>query len=355
MRYLHMNQVSEGMVLGKPLYGIEAEMLLAENVILKEEYIQRMKELGITGVYIKDEFSEEVEIPEIIKPELKFKTMQTLKRLFVGDQHSEQAYEDLQGMLDEIVEQIMGSRDVQVNLIDLKVYDEYTYFHSMNVALYAVVTGCGLGLSKRDLHLLGLAGALHDIGKKFISKEILNKKGRLTKEEFDEIKKHPLLGYHYIRDKFNIPSKACIGILQHHERFDGKGYPGSKVGEEASLFGRILAVSDVYDALLSKRPYHDPILPSEGLEYILANSGLQFDPKVVRAFSKRVATYPLGTEVKLSNDQRGIVVKNYVDFNLRPRVKIFTNSKTPVYIDLKDDKNARNITIVNVIGIEAAV
>lgn len=350
-----MSQVSEGMILGKALYGIGAEMLLAENVPLKKEYIQRIKELGIIGVYIKDEFSEEVEVPEIIKPELKAKTIQALKKLFVADDiggnNTEQAYQNLQRMLDEIVNHVVENKDIQINLLDLKVYDEYTYFHSVNVAVYAIVTGCGLGLSKQDLHLLALAGVLHDIGKKFIPKEILNKKGKLTKEEFEKIKMHSVLGYNYLKNNFNFPSKAYVGVLQHHERFDGKGYPDNRVGEETSLFGRILAVSDVYDALLSKRPYHEPILPSEGLEYILANSGRQFDPQVVLAFSRRVATYPLGTEVELSNGQKGIVVKNYVDFNLRPRIKVFSDSEPPVYIDLKDDRNARNITIINVRGL----
>lgn len=354
MRYVQINRVHAGMILGKTLYGKGGELLLVEDSIIKDEYIHRMEALGIAGVYVKDEFSAEIEIPDVVTPRLKMKAIKTLKCLFLESDKGEvrigKAYEDLRETLSEIVEELIHNQSVQINLMDIKLYNEYTYYHSINVGIISVVTGCGLNLSKEELLDLLLSGVLHDIGKRFVSNDILNKKGRLSAEEFEEIKGHSALGYCYIKENFDVSPKAYVGILQHHERYDGNGYPHKKSGKEISKFGRILAVADVYDALISKRPYHEPILPSDALEYIMANSGTQFDPKVVKAFTNKVATYPLGTEVELSNGQKGIVALNYIDFNLRPKIKIYGNSQEPVYVDLKNDKNARNITITKVGG-----
>lgn len=359
MRYVPLNRVRQGMILGKTLYGLGGEMLLSQNSIIKEEYINKIMVLGIQGLYIKDDFSLEVEIDDIIKPELRMKCIQIVKSFFVEDKKhneksdrkaKEQFESQIKEMLSGVVDSLIHDKAVQINMIDLKNYDEYTYYHCVNVAILAIATGCGMGLNRNDLELLALAGVLHDIGKKFVSVNILNKKGRLTKEEFDEIKKHSANGYYYIKENFMVSAKSYIGILEHHERFDGKGYPNRKEAEKISLFGRILAVVDVYDALISKRSYHEPILPSEAFEYIMAGSGSQFDPLVVRAFSRKVATYPLGTEVKLSNGDMGIVVENYQEFNLRPKIKLYQDSDTPLYIDLKNDISARNITIVGAEG-----
>lgn len=350
MRYIPTEHVKSGMVLGKTLYGTGNRILLSQYSILKEEYISRLQHIGIQGLYIQDDFSSEVEISDIITPQLKNKAVNQIKAMFIdeSDDHKENYKKsiELQEIMSEIVEQILENKEVQVNVIDLKSYDEYTYLHSINVAVLAVVTGFALNLPKEELNFLGIAGILHDIGKRFVSTDILRKPGKLTEDEFKRVKEHSIDGYHYIRENFNIPIKSYGGILDHHERYDGSGYPHKKIGKHISLFGRILAVVDVYDALVSNRPYHKAILPSEAWEYLLGGSGTQFDPQVVQAFSKKIAIYPLGTQVVLSNQMSGIVVKNYSGYNLRPKIKIFTDSDEALYLDLKNDKNNRNITIV---------
>lgn len=350
MRYISTEHVKTGMILGKTIYGIDGKMLLAQYSIIKEEYIKRLNLIGIQGIYIKDDFSAEIEINEIITPELKNEAVRYIKGIFLDQSEDPLEYLkstiNLQELMSQLVEEILGNKEVQVNIIDLKNHDEYTYLHSINVAILAVVTGVALGLSKEELSLLGIAGALHDVGKRFVSKELLNKKGKLTNEEMKLIRNHSIEGYYYVRENFVFPAKSYIGILDHHERYDGSGYPNRKEGNKISLFGRILAVVDVYDALISNRPYHTAILPSEAWEYLLGGSGTQFDPQVVIAFSKKVAIYPLGTEVSLSNNISGIIVENYIGYSLRPKIKIFSDSDTPVYIDLKNDAGCRNITIV---------
>jgi HD-GYP domain-containing protein (c-di-GMP phosphodiesterase class II) len=190
---------------------------------------------------------------------------------------------------------------------------------------------------------------LHDIGKKFTPIEILTKPGSLTTEELNTIKEHPSNGYHFIKKYFpTISATTYVGILQHHERYDGSGYPSGIKGEDITIFGRILAVCDVYDALVSDRPYHNAHLPSEALEFIQGGSGTMFDPNVVLVFSFKIAAYPLGTAVKLSNGEVGIVVENYEEFNTRPKVKILKNKVATHFLNLKSDYEARNITIIGI-------
>jgi len=353
MRYISIDNVKEGMVLGKTLYAGSGQMLLNTNALIKEEYIGRIKGLGYAGIYIKDDFSEGVEIEEIISPEIKVATINKLKDIYVAEAGNNKKalgenIADMKGMVSNIVDDIISNRDVLINVMDLKVYDDYTYFHSINVAVLSVAIGLGIGLNKDTLNALGVSAVLHDIGKKFISKDILEKKEKLTIEEFDIIKEHSQNGYVYIRENFNLSSVSNVAILQHHERYDGTGYPFGKKENDITAFARILAVVDVYDALTSKRPYHEAALPHVALEYIEKEAGKLFDPHVTNIFLKRIAPYPIGMEVELSDGTKGLVVKNYEDEKHRPLIKVITQDKEPVFYDLKNDESLKEVSIVKI-------
>jgi HD-GYP domain-containing protein (c-di-GMP phosphodiesterase class II) len=236
-------------------------------------------------------------------------------------------------------------------MIDLRAYDDYTFYHSVNVGVLSVTVGAALGLNKKQLHNLCLAALLHDIGKVFIPKEIVNKPEKLTDEEFKIIKTHSIKGYEYIREKFDIPVSSYIGVLQHHERYDGTGYPFSIEGNKISMFGKIIAASDVYDALVSSRPYRKAVLPSEAMEYIMGGSGSYFDALIVNTFTQRIAPYPVGTCVLMSDGRCGIVVENYYNCCLRPKIKVVAHYPTkvePYFIDLKNDRTTIDLTIVGI-------
>jgi HD-GYP domain-containing protein (c-di-GMP phosphodiesterase class II) len=353
MRYIPIDNIKPGMVLGKTIFDKNGIKLLNEGNIITSEYLERIVPLGYTGLYIDDELSKELKLDSSFFDTLKNEAIQSLKNIFIASSADSSSYQDelnfLSSSLVRILDEILSNNDIIVNMIDLKIYDDYTYFHSVNVAILALIVGNALKFEKEMLIQLGMAAILHDIGKKFTPKNILSKPGVLTKEEFKIIKEHPSNGYHFIKKSFpSISNVTYIGILQHHERFDGSGYPNGSIGEDISLFGRILAVCDVYDALVSDRPYHKAHLPSEALEFVQGGSGTMFDPVVVLAFSCKIASYPLGTAVELSNGEVGIVVKNYEEFNTRPKVKIIKNNVVSHYIDLKSDYDARNITIVGI-------
>jgi hypothetical protein len=153
------------------------------------------------------------------------------------------------------------------------------------------------------------------------------------------------------RNKFDVPVVTYIGILQHHERYDGTGYPNQTTGEQISLFGRIISIADVYDALTSRRPYRNALTPAVAIEYIMGGSGTLFDPSLTSQFLKRVSPYPIGTCVTLSNNKTGIVTENHIDCCLRPKVKIFIHGSekvNPYYIDMRNDRDVLDVVITGI-------
>lgn len=350
MRFVPTNCLTEGMMVAQTLYGKNNEKLLCSGTLLTERLIESLTKLRFAGVYIDDEISRDIDIVNVISDELRVETTNNLKKVFLkaGDGRSVPNPQHIKQQVDSIITQLMENKNMMVNMVDLKCFDNYTYAHSVNVGVLALVIGVAAGFNENMLSKLGMGAILHDIGKVFINKNIINKPGRLTDGEFDEIKTHPNKGYVYTKEKFRLPTTAYMGILDHHEKFDGSGYPNAKAESDISIFGRIIAVADVYDALTSERPYRDALSPSESMEYIIANAGQMFDPDVVQLFIRKVAPYPVGTTVELSNGCTAIVLENFESFCLRPRVRVFkegVNDVDPYELDLHSDYSALNIVI----------
>ena len=350
MRYVPIKYVSEGMILAKTLYGANGEVLLTKEMPLLLSYVKILSKLGFCGLYINDEFSEDITVNEIISVELKMKTIKSINNLMqpnIRKKEIQSSLKIIEKLMGNIVDEISCNEDIMINMIDLKVSSEYTFYHSVNVCVLSIVLGAALKLKKSDLYLLGTSALLHDMGKIYTPKEILDKPEKLTYEEFEIIKQHSENGYRYVKENLDINNKVYMGIYQHHERYDGTGYPLNIKGEEISLFGRIIAIADVYDAFVSDRPYRKGVLPSEAIEYIMAFCGTMFDQRLVKTFFTKVAPYPVGTCVYLSNDLIGIVVKNYSSYCLRPSVKIIQIGNkllSPYLINLKESNY--NVTIV---------
>lgn len=360
MRFVPVNGLIEGMFLGKSLYDQNYNLLLSKGTVLQKVYIEKIAALGYPGIYIDDEVSKDIEIKDIISDELRMRTISTIKDIFItADPSSKKNVQLLNPKIDEtkqlitnIVEEILDNKDAIVNLIDLKICDDYTFYHSVNVAVLSILLGTSIGLNKEQLYCLGLGAILHDIGKIFVDNNVLNKQGKLSDEEYKHIQNHSNYGYKYLKETYQIPSSSYIGVLQHHEKFDGTGYPTNKSKERISLFGRIIGITDVYDALTSNRPYRKALLPSEAMEYIMANGGTMFDINLTKVFVNKVAPFPKGICVKLSNGYIGIVMENYPEACLRPLIKVVYDSDgnqvQGQYLNLKDEKSLRNVTITSV-------
>lgn len=352
MRFVASSCLREGMRLAKPLYR-NIDTMLTAGVTLNEHYISSIQRCGFLGVYIDDDISADIEVNTMISDELRLSTMRSLSKVIdlatTGSTPSKMP--EIGRQVETIVDELFANKDVMVNILDLSSYDDYTCSHSLNVAILSIVLSMGMGFPRSETLGIGTGALLHDIGKVFVPKGILLKNGRLTDAEFDIIKKHPKDGYQYIYKRYNIPLRYCDTILDHHEKYDGSGYPNGKKGTDISLFGRVCAVADVYDALVSKRPYRDALPPCECVEYVMGGSGTQFDPRVVDVFTRHIAPYPVGTSVKLSNGWVGLVVENYIAYSLRPKIRIYEQNGervAPFEISLKDDLQYLSVTISGV-------
>lgn len=355
MRYVPTHCLREGMILGDNLYNNFGELLLSQGMTLNYDYLKSIQRLKYNGIYIDDDISKDIPILNLINANVKAQTVKGIRDIFIHSEKSKtNIKKDMQNakeQVEKIVDQIFSRKNIMVNIIDMKVFDDYTYYHSVNVAVLSIVIGVALEIDREELCNLGFAALLHDIGKVFVDKDVLNKPGKLNDDEFEEIKKHSLLGADHIKNGNYMSNSTYMGILDHHEKFEGGGYPNNVEGEKISLYGRIIAVADVYDALTSDRPYRKALLPSEAMEYIMASNMTQFDPKMVEVFVKKVAPYPIGTSVKLSNGSVGIIIDNYEDLCMRPKVRIYQdieNDTASYEIDLADYNNL-NITVVEVV------
>ncbi|MCH5266029.1 MAG: HD-GYP domain-containing protein [Lachnospiraceae bacterium] len=312
MRYIGMDSARPGMIVGKSVYNEEGKILVNYRVTLTKKLISRMKEKGLHGLYIEDKLSEDIEVNELISEKLEVKAAQALRKM------------DIDAALDvasEIAEELSVNGDINVNLMSLRTNSDYTYKHSINVAVLSVLTGMGLGLKKTVLRELATAGLLHDIGKVNIPVETLEKPGALTEEEYELIKKHSEFGYEKIKDNLSISSKTKMGVYMHHENINGTGYPLGLAGEQIYMFAKIIHIADVYDAITSERVYKKAQSPGEAVEFLMKNAGNMFQPEYVKAFLTYIPLYPKGRNVVLSDGSIAVVVENRQHNTLYPVVR----------------------------------
>lgn len=344
MRYVPTFCLREGMKIGKNIYSSDGVVLLANDVVLTNEYIESLVKIGVNGAYIEDTLSYDIHIQNVISDELRVQAIKSMKEIYNSTGDVARTLSTVEYLAKSIMMEILNNKAIMVNMIDIKTFDDYMFSHSVNVAVLSSVIGMALHLDTKKIERLTAAALLHDVGKVFIPKDILNKE-KVSEAEIALIKSHTEKGYRYIKQHYNIPVTTYVAILQHHERFDGNGYPDGKKGEDISKFARIICLCDSYDNLVAERPNKKASIPSDAIEYIMANNGQIFDPKLVKIFLRKVAPYPLGTVLRLSNGESAIVIENNENCSIRPKVRNIENNN--IY-DLTNDWNFRNVTIVGV-------
>ncbi|UMZ74867.1 HD-GYP domain-containing protein [Natranaerofaba carboxydovora] len=345
MRLVNIEEIEEGMMLAKPVYSEKGTILLQEGATLKQQYIPKIEELGYSNVYIQDETLKDLEVNDIVNEELRRESVNNIKETFSEVEKkttiSPNDTKYIKVTTSNLIEEIIKNKDLMVNMVDLKMYNNYTFQHSVNVAIISVIVGISMELDQMQLYKLGLGALLHDIGKTAVPNSILEKEGDLTEEEYEKVKQHSRKGYEILRENNELSSTSTTVALHHHERCNGEGYPEGKTHDGIHLFSRITAVADVFDALISDRPYRKSYSPSEAMEYILGGAGSLFDRQVVGHFFRKVATYPVGTKVKLSDGRIAFVIKNFEKFSLRPKIRVIEENGEevePYDIDLREEE-----------------
>ncbi len=328
MRRVNINKVSLGSKLARCIYSPDGGILLSEGMEIREVYLERLRSYGIQEVYLDDELSADIEITDPICEETRNEARVLVKKTmenYLGYYTIE--VEDIKVIVDNLINELLSKDDIITNLSDIKSVDDYTFEHCVNVCVLSLITGISLNYDLDKLRELGIGAMLHDIGKMVIPREILNKPTQLTVKEFEEIKKHTILGYEILKKSGKITLVSAFIAFGHHERYDGTGYPFQLKGENIHQCARIVAVADVYDALTSDRVYRKKLKTNEVFDYMTTHGVYHFDPVIIENFVKHIALYPVGSGVLLNSRERGIVVRSNDKYPTRPIVRILNDEK----------------------------
>lgn len=362
--FVRTRSLEEGMRIDQNIKDRLDRTLIAKGTILDNYMIQSLQKLGISGIYVSE--GEEEPVPEEKEPPLppeiqktidknrkedpqKVKLTESLKqRVSTGIQYlynntnDEHFANTSTRITNDLMKAINDNHAIAVDINALKTSDEYTFKHSVDVATMSMIIAKKMKYSEDDIYNIGIAGLLHDIGKSKVPLEILNKPAKLNDDEFAIMKKHTIFGYEILKEKENFSKVISLAVLQHHEKMNGRGYPLGVTSEKISDFAKILSVADVYDALVTERPYKKALSQRTAIEMIMSMTE-ELDITAMKSFFQTVILYPVDTTVQLSNGEKARVVKNNEGSVLRPTVVSLSTGR--IY-NLAEDLSCANIIIL---------
>ncbi len=341
--FISVNDCTSGMQIAENIFNEYGAVIIAENTILDNYILDRIKTLGLVKIKVFDYNDDMIVVSGTELFRAQYNENLNIVKNILHDISMGKGIntEKVNQATDSIITRINENRDIVSSINQMREADEYTYTHSVNVSLLSMLIGKWLKYDYYQIKSLVSAGLLHDIGKAKISPDILDKPGPLDKEEFEEIKKHPVYGYKLAEALPGLSEDTLKGILMHHEREDGSGYPFGLKGDQIHDFAKILAVADIYDAMTSNRSYCAMECPFDVLERLEKSSFGTLDHRVVSVFLKNIASYYMGDFVKLSTGDIGEIV--FINpFNIsKPIIKV-----EDVYLDLSYEKGIKVLELI---------
>jgi HD-GYP domain-containing protein (c-di-GMP phosphodiesterase class II) len=349
----------KGMLLARDVYDANAEVFLREGAKLGNKQIDQLSKQGFSGAYILDVASDDI-VSDPIITQKEYLTAQRAVTRYMDMAYKSGDSGGVAVSLDEqkkvvlpILETLRAKEHhLLVESLDIKPFAAYEPCHAVMVMVLSIAIGMKLKMTDEQLFELGIGALLHDIGTAFLPENILNRPGKLTDEEFDIVKGHVKKGYEYLMNNYSLSSAASMGAMQHHESYDGTGYPDGLRKKNISVFGRIIAITDVYDALVSKRAFRAAMYPMQAIETVQNLSDRKFDPEIVNALSEIIAPFPLGSVVHLRSGETCIVKHNYVEDLLHPQVRVYDErSAKSAEIDMHTNPDYKNVRITKIVEV----
>ena len=346
-KYVHLYQCKPGDILADDLYNDNGILIVAKGTVINEHTIKRIEAFRVRQLSVYESRRNRKTREKNILYIKKFKrdyeenldiVKQVLNALVSGEKLD---YKKIEYISKSIYSQISNTSQIVECMNAIKNISEYTYTHSINVSIYSMLLARWLCLSEKETKEVVTTGVLHDIGKSRIPIEILNKKGPLLPEEYEEVKKHAAIGSQLTENIPDITNHMREGIYMHHEREDGKGYPLGIKGDRINLYAKIISVADVYDALTSERVYKKRMTPFDTfLEFSRIGYGY-FDTKIMMTFLSNISSYYIGSRVRMNDGKIGEVVFISQQNISKPIVNV-----DGMYIDLANHSQYRIIEMV---------
>lgn len=340
MQKLSLNEIKAGVKLAKDVVLDDGRILLLKGFTIKPRYINKLLAYKVPFIYVEEDI---IELEEISEERVYEDAFSNIKGIMESIRYDKKVdIVQLKETVNDMVHHILNDDMIFMTLTGIRDIDNYTFLHSVDVCIYSVITAKALNMEYDEIYNLAMAAILHDVGKCKVPLSILNKPGKLSDEEYEIMKRHSIDGYEIARQMPGISDKMARIICQHHEKWDGTGYPLGLKTYDIDLGARIISIADVYDALTADRIYRKRFMPHEAAEYLMANNEFQFDPRIMKSFINNIAIYPQDLVVLLNTGEVARVLPAKGMASMRPKVSVITKKDgppvfNPYEIDLRNN------------------
>jgi len=325
MRRITIKYAQPGMILGMPVYDNYGKELLGRRTNLNEKHLAIMARNNVSEILIEDHRVDDLLVASIVSPEREGKLADAFRQLLSGAKSVKRLDPNSLSAVNVAVNEIARSLTLsimgEINVSCSVSQAEYPYLLPVKSAVLAMALGYKMGKSVDEMVILGMSSLLKDICGVFLPQDIL-KESVLTEDETRLVLGHPAKSYELLTQYQEIKGEIAEVILQHHEQWNGKGYPKGLKGNEISKLAQIISLSDVFSDLLVEHPGNAKCMTHEAIEYVMAASGDQFDPSLVESFVRKIPAYPNGLTVKLNSGEIGIISDPNLGFIARPVIRI---------------------------------
>lgn len=323
MRQVSVNSLTMGDIVGKTIFSSSGRVLLGKGVKLTPLYIAKLKDMGISILYIEDDRFDDVIVEDVISEAHRREALAILEKCTRAVRLGKELEGfELKRIINKIVEEILFKKDILVNMMDMRDLDDQMFAHSVNVCVLATILGKALHLDREKLESLAVGAILHDLGKVHLDPGLV-KNNNLTEDEVELLKSHTILGFEDLRKRKDLNLVVAHIAFQHHEYMNGTGYPRHLKEGEIHPLAQIVGIADCYDRLTTNQTAEKRIMPHEACEILMGLAGTLYPLEMIRQFLRNIAAYPTGVTVRLNTGEIGVVVDQNLSMPARPIVRVF--------------------------------
>ncbi|EPD88800.1 MULTISPECIES: HD-GYP domain-containing protein [Paenibacillus] len=336
MKYVPIDSIEPGQYLGKTIFTASGAVMLAEGVQLTVYMINTLRRIGVSMLYIQDQETDDIEIPEVVSEETKRIVIRQMLDTFDSIRSGKDFNtRHMSKNVDTLLDEILKNKDVLIQLTDIRTKDNDMYLHALNVCMISTLIGINMNLNPQQLKELAIGALLHDVGKL----------DRITDDEAkDDRLHHTWRGFELLKAKREYSLLIAHVAFQHHETPDGLGKPRRLLGEQIHLYAKIVSAANTYDNLLQGSGLDAGLLPHVAIEHMMAMAGTKLDRDILIHFLRTVSVYPTGISVRLSTRETGVVVGQHRGLPGRPVVRIIKQGGGKEY-DVKEMDLAKHTTL----------